>query len=139
MPDLEGWGKAVALSADVFLNRSRTLLFNVRYDHWFRQLEKMTDTDACGSTTLSLRYTLPGDRLKLSLTARDPFHQHVSHATRTYSWFTERVRADYHSRLVSLTATWSLGGSQVRRTYRDKKDAEIRRAESEREIVNRNQ
>ena len=138
MPDLEGWGKAVALSADVFLNRSRTLLFNVRYDHWFRQLEKMTDTDACGSTTLSLRYTLPGDRLKLSLTARDPFHQHVSHATRTYSWFTERVRADYHSRLVSLTATWSLGGSQVRRTYRDKKDAEIRRAESEREIVNRN-
>jgi hypothetical protein len=98
----------------------------------------MTDTDACGSTTLSLRYTLPGDRLKLSLTARDPFHQHVSHATRTYSWFTERVRADYHSRLVSLTATWSLGGSQVRRTYRDKKDAEIRRAESEREIVNRN-
>lgn len=137
MPDLTGWGKTVALSADVFLNRRRTLLFNIRYDHWFRQLEKMTDTDACGSTTLSLRYTLPGDRLKLSLTARDPFRQHVSHATRTYSWFTERVRADYHSRLISLTATWSLGGSQVRRTYRDKKDSETRRAESDMENLNR--
>jgi len=139
MPDLRGWGKTIALSADVFLNRSRSLLFNIRYDHWFRQLEKMTDTDACGSTTLSLRYTLPGDRLKLSLTARDPFRQHVSYATRTYSWFTERVRADRHARLVSLTATWSFGGSQVRRTYRDKKDTETRRAESDMEIVNRNQ
>ncbi len=137
MPDLTGWGKTVALSADVFLNRSRTLLFNVRYDHWFRQLEKMTDTDACGSTTLSLRYTLPGDRLKLSLTARDPFRQHISHATRTYNWFTERVRSDYHTRLISFTATWSLGGSQVRRTYRDKKDTETRRAESDMENLNR--
>lgn len=139
MPDLTGWGKAFALSVDISLNRSRTLLFNIRYDHWFRQLEKMTDTDACGSTTLSLRYTLPGDRLKLSLTARDPFRQHISNATRIYNGFTEQVHADYHSRLVSLTATWSFGGSQVRRTYRDKRDTETRRAESEREIVNRNQ
>lgn len=134
-PDLDGWGKSVALSADIFLNRRHSLLLNVRYDHWFRQLEKMTDTDAFGYPSLALRYTLPGDRLKLSLTARDPFHQHITDATRIYNWFSERVHTDHHARLISFTATWSFGGSQVRRTYRDKKDTETRRAESDMENV----
>lgn len=136
-PDLDGWGKAMALSADIFLNRQHSLIFNARYDHWFRQLEKMTDTEAFGYPSLALRYTMPGDRLKLSLTARDPFHQHITDATRVYNWFTERVRSDYHARLVSLTATWSFGGSRVRRTCRDKKDTETRRAESDMENINR--
>lgn len=136
-PDLDGWGKAVALSADVFLNRQHSLILNARYDHWFRQLEKMTDTEAFGYPLLALRYTMLGDRLKLSLTAHDPFHQHITDATRVYNWFTERVRSDYHARLISFTATWSFGGSQVRRTYRDKKDTETRRAESDMENVNR--
>lgn len=136
-PDLDGWGKSIALSADVFLNRRHSLILNARYDHWFRQLEKMTDTEDFGYPSLALRYTMPGDRLKLSLTAHDPFHQHITDATRVYNWFTERVHSDYHARLISFTATWSFGGSQVRRTYRDKKDTETRRAESDMDNINR--
>lgn len=126
---LHGWGQSVALSADIFLNRRHTLLLNARYDHWFRQLEKMADLGAYGYASFALRYSLLGDRLKISLTAHDPFHQHVTDLTRSYCWFTEQVHTNHHAHLVSLTATWSLGGQKVRRTYRDKKDAETQRAE----------
>lgn len=132
-PELHGWGKTVALSADIFLNRQHTLVLNARYDHWFRQLEKMTVIDGFGYPTMTLRYSLLNERLNLSLDVCDPFHQHITDATRIYNWFTERVHTRHDSHTISLTATWSLG-SQVRRTYRDKKDTETQRAEPRKEL-----
>ena len=120
MPDLYGWGEHAALSADVFLNPQHTLLLNARYDHWFRQLEKMTDIGAYGYASFALRYSLLDDRLKLSLVAHDPFRQHVSDITRSYNWFTECIHTLHHSQFVSLTASYALGGKKVRRSYRDK-------------------
>ena len=130
-PVLHGWGKTVALSADLFLNRQHTLVLNARYDHWFRQLEKMTVINGFGYPSLILHYSLLDERLKLSFGVCDPFYQHITDATRIYNWFTERVHTRHDSHTVRLTATWSLG-SQVRRTYRDKKDTETKRAESQR-------
>ena len=134
MPDLHGWGEHAALSADVFLNPQHTLLLNARYDHWFRQLEKMTDIGAFGYASFALRYSLFDDRLKLSLVAHDPFCQHVSDITRSYNWFTERIHTVHHSQFVSLTASYALGGKKVRRSYRDKKDTETQRAEKRKSI-----
>lgn len=134
MPDLNGWGEHVALSADVFLNPQHTLLLNARYDHWFRQLEKMTDIGAFGYASFALRYSLLDDRLKLSLVAHDPFRQHVSDITRSYNWFTECIHTVHHSQFVSLTASYALGGKKVRRNYRDKKDSETQRAEKRKSI-----
>ena len=134
MPDLYGWGEHAALSTDVFLNPQHTLLLNARYDHWFRQLEKMTDIGAYGYASFALRYSLLDDRLKLSLVAHDPFRQHVSDITRSYNWFTERIHTLHHSQFVSLTASYALGGKKVRRSYRDKKDTETQRAEKRKSI-----
>ena len=136
MPDLHGWGEHAALSADVFLNSQRTLLLNARYDHWFRQLEKMTDIGAYGYASFALRYSLMDDRLKLSLVAHDPFRQHVSDLTRSYNWYMERIHTVHHSQFVSLTASYALGGKKVRRSYRDKKDTETQRAEKRRNQKN---
>ena len=108
-------------------------MLNARYDHWFRQLEKMTDYDAYGLASLSLRYLL-GDRLKLSLAVSDPFHQRQTDYRRVYNWFTEEAHIDYRAQLISLTASCALGGSKVRRTYRDKKDTETQRAEKHRTV-----
>jgi hypothetical protein len=130
MPDLHGWGKHAALAADLFLNPQHSLLLNVRYDHWFRQLEKITDISAYGYASLALRYSLMDDCLKLSLVAQDPFRQHVTDLTRPYNWFTERIHTVHHSHFVSLTASYALGGKKVRRSYRDKKDTETQRAEN---------
>ena len=134
MPDLHGWGEHAALSADVFLNPQHTLLLNARYEHWFHQLEKMTDISAFGYASFALRYSLFDDRLKLSLVAHDPFRQHVSDITRSYNWFTERIHTIRHSNYVSLTASYALGGKKVRRSYRDKKDTETQRAEKRKSI-----
>lgn len=134
MPDLYGWGEHAALSTDVFLNPQHTLLLNARYDHWFRQLEKMTDIGAYGYASFALRYSLLDDRLKLSLVTHDPFRQHVSDITRSYNWFTERIHTLHHSQFVSLTASYALGGKKVRRSYRDKKDTETKRAEKRKSI-----
>lgn len=134
MPDLHGWGEHAALSADVFLNPQHTLLLNARYDHWFRQLEKMTDIGAFGYASFALRYSLLDDRLKLSLVTYDPFRQHVTDITRSYNWFTECIHTVHHSQFVSLTASYALGGKKVRRNYRDKKDSETQRAEKRKSI-----
>lgn len=132
MPDLHGWGKHAAVSADMFLNAKHTLLLNARYDHWFRQLEKMTDICDYGYASFALRYSLFDDRLKLSLEASDPFRQHVTDLSRQYNWFAERIHTVHYSHAVSLKASYALGGKKVRRSYRDKKDAETKRAEKRR-------
>ena len=129
MTPLEGWGKSLALSADLFLNRQHTLLLNARYDHWFRQLGQMTDISGYGYAYLALRYTLLEERLKLSLVANDPFHQYVTDISHSYNWFMERIHTNHHAHLVSLTVTYSLGAKKVRQTFRDKKNAETQRAE----------
>lgn len=94
----------------------------------------MTSFSSYGYAYFSLRYTLPGDRLHLALVANDPFHQYVNNQTRRYNWFTERIHADYRARRFSLTATWTLGGKQVKRSQRDKKNAETLRAEGSRNL-----
>ena len=134
MPDLHGWGEHAALSADVFLNPQHTLLLNARYEHWFHQLEKMTDISAFGYASFALRYSLFDNRLELSLVAHDPFRQHVSDITRSYNWFTECIHIVHHSQFISLTASYALGGKKVRRSYRDKKDTETQRAEKRKSI-----
>ena len=133
-PDLTGWGEQAGVSADLFLNRQHTLLLNARYNHWFDSYERMTSFSSYGYAYFSLRYTLPGDRLHLALVANDPFHQYVNNQTRRYNWFTERIHADYRARRFSLTATWTLGGKQVKRSQRDKKNAETLRAEGSRNL-----
>lgn len=134
-PDLYGWGKTLGLSADVFLNRGRTLLFHARYNQWFRRMEKMADYGSYGYATLALRYAVFDDRLRLSLEARDPFWQHQTNFSRSYNWFVERVQADHHTHFLGLTASYALGGKHIRRTHRDKKNAETQRAERQQNYI----
>ena len=92
----------------------------------------MTDICDYGYASFALRYSLFDDRLKLSLEASDPFRQHVTDLSRQYNWFAERIHTVHYSHAVSLKASYALGGKKVRRSYRDKKDAETKRAEKRR-------
>ena len=130
MPDLHGWGKQIGLNADLFLNRQHTLMFNAHYEHHFQEFEGLTKYDAYSSFSFALRYSLLNDRLKLSLVADDPFHQHILRTTRRYNddLFTEHSRIDLHAHQVSLMVSYSLGGKKVRRVQRDTKNTESERA-----------
>ena len=141
---LYGWGKRMAISADWYLNSQHTLLLNARYQHWFADYHEMTETDGYGYFYFALRYTMPGDRLKLSLVANDPFHQFVTDETINNSIvaynnasndITKRIKhlrhINHHAYYIGFTATYSLGGKKVRQTRHSINDSESKRAEKQ--------
>jgi hypothetical protein len=141
---LYGWGKRMAISADWYLNSQHTLLLNARYQHWFADYHEMTETDGYGYFYFALRYTMPGDRLKLSLVANDPFHQFVTDETINNSTvaynnasndITKRIKhlrhINHHAHYIGFTATYSLGGKKVRQTRHSINDSESKRAEKQ--------
>ena len=130
-----GWGKRLALSADWYINHQHTLLLNARYQHWFSDYTELTHTDGYGYFNFALRYSMMGDRLRLSLVANDPFHQHVTDEILYNAWLSEERVLQYshtkhHSHYVGITATYSLGGKKVRQIRHDMKNDEIKRAEA---------
>lgn len=94
---------------------------NGRYQHWFKDYQGMTGTDAYGYFYFALRYALLGNRLRLSLVANDPFRQHVTdefiHNSRRFvvnanyvdsEKMNHTVHTLHHSHYIALTATYSL-------------------------------
>ena len=127
---LDGWGKRFAVNGDLFLNRQHSLILNARYDQWLDDYMGMTKIDAYGYFTFALRYSLMNDRLKLSLTAVDPFCQHIKDKTMKYYSY-QKVHTNLHSHYIGLTATYSLGGKKIRQIHHDFKDSEQQRAEKQ--------
>ena len=130
---LSGFGKRFSISSDIFLNRQHSLMLNARYDQWLDDYVGLTKIDAYGYFTLALRYALLNDRLKLSLTAVDPFHQHITDKTSYYtnSDHFQKIHTNLHSHYIGLTATYSLGGKKVRAIDHDFTDSEQQRAEKQ--------
>lgn len=114
-----GRGGRLALSTDFFLNRKHTWMVSGRYDHWFKDYQGITCYDGYGYFSFAVRCSLLRDRLKLSLTAIDPFSQYIVEGSRSYTsaggiypsgtqLFYEHFHSSQHLTSVSLTATYSL-------------------------------
>lgn len=129
-PDIYGWGGRFRLSADLFLNRQRTLMFSAHYNQWIKQYVGLRRYDSYSRFYFALRYSMLSDRLKLSLVADDPFRQHVTDAESYYERRTECDHVNHHSHSIGLTVSYSFGGKAIRRAYRDMKNAETKRAEN---------
>lgn len=132
---LNGWGKRFSVCGDISLNRQHSFLLNVRYDQCLDDYVGLSKIDAYGYFTFVLRYSPRNDRLKFSLTAVDPFRQHVMDKTtklRPPLYRTYRVKnhTNCHSHYIGLTATYSFGGKKVRQIHHDIKNDEIKRAEA---------
>ena len=114
-----GWGGRLAMSTDLFLNRKHTWMVSGRYDHWFKDYQGITCYDGYGYFSFAVRCSLLRDRLKLSLTATDPFSQYIVEGSRSYTsaggiypsgtkLIDEHFHTSHHLTNVSLTATYSL-------------------------------
>ena len=136
-PDIYGWGGRFRLSADLFLNRQRTLMFSAHYNQWIKQYVGLRRYDSYSRFCFALRYSMLSDRLKLSLVADDPFRQHVTDAESYYERRTECDHVNHHSHSIGLTVSYSFGGKSIRRAYRDMKNAETKRAEKRWDVNNR--
>lgn len=129
---VHGWGGKFGLSTDLFLNPQRTLMFSARYNQWLKHYVGLTRFDSYSRFYFALRYSMLNDRLRLSLVADDPFHQHITDAESYYERRLERNHVNHHSHSIALNLSYSFGGKTVRRAYRDKKDTETQRAIKER-------
>ena len=125
---IHGWGKRAEGSLSFMLNHQKTLIGEVSYHHWFQEYFAQTQSDSYAYLRMSLKYSCLDDRLKISLTIGDPFHQNINRNTIFYQEYTNTNRFDNHSRYIGLRATWSFGGKQVHRTYHDNRDTESQRA-----------
>ena len=140
---LNGWGNRMAVSADWYLNSLHTLLLNVRYQHWFADYRDMTKTDSYGYFNFALRYAMLDDRLKLSIVANDPFHQHVTNevmwsnmisysdkgfVSRQLYYYPFHSRTLHHSHYIGLTATYSFGGKKGHHIRHNIENTESKRA-----------
>lgn len=123
-----GWGKRAESSISFMFNHQKTLIGEVNYRHWFREYFAQTQSDSYAYLQMSLKYSCLNDRLKISLTIGDPFHQNINRNTIFYQEYTNTNRFDNHSRYIGLRATWSFGGKQVHRTYHNNRDTESQRA-----------
>nr|WP_314685155.1 TonB-dependent receptor [uncultured Prevotella sp.] len=125
---IHGWGKRAEGSLAFMFNHQKTLIGEVSYHHWFQEYFAQTQSDSYAYLRMSLKYSCLDDRLKISLTIGDPFHQNINRNTIFYQEYTNTNRFDNHSRYIGLRATWSFGGKQVHRTYHDNRDTESQRA-----------
>ncbi len=125
---IHGWGKRAEGSISFMFNHQKTLIGEVTYRHWFREYFAQTQSDSYAYLRMSLKYSCLDDRLKISFTIGDPFHQNINRNTIFYQEYTNTNRFDNHSRYIGLRATWSFGGKQVHRTYHDNRDTESQRA-----------
>ena len=125
---IHGWGKRAEGSLSFMFNHQKTLIGEISYRHWFREYFAQTQSDSYAYLRMSLKYSCLDDRLKISFTISDPFHQNINRNTIFYQEYTNTNQFDNHSRYIGLRATWSFGGKQVHRTYHDNRDTESQRA-----------
>ena len=128
MLQIHGWGKRAEGSISFMFNHQKTLIGEISYRHWFREYFAQTQSDSYAYLRMSLKYSCLDDRLKISFTIGDPFHQNINRNTIFYQEYTNTNQFDNHSRYIGLRATWSFGGKQVHRTYHDNRDTESQRA-----------
>ena len=126
--DDNSWSGKLELNTSWMLNRPRTLIFNVRFSHYFPYHERMTRYDAMSLIGFELRYMLLDNRLTLVAAVSDPFGWNITKSTALYNDYSVVTRNNIHSHAVSLRVSYSFGRNKVNNVYRDTKERESTRS-----------
>ena len=125
--DDRSWSGKLELNTSWMLNRPKTLIFNVRFSHYFPYHERMTQYEAMSLIGFELRYMLLDNRLALTATVSDPFGWNITKSTARYNSYSVYSCNDIHSHSVSLRISYSFGRNKVNNVYRDTKERESSR------------
>lgn len=122
------WSGKLELNTSWMLNRPKTLIFNVRFSHYFPYHERMTRYEAMSLIGCELRYMLLDNRLTLVAMLSDPFGWNITKSTAQYNDYSVFTRNNIHSHAVSLRISYSFGRNKVNNVYRDTKERESSRS-----------
>lgn len=123
-----GWSGKIELNTSWMLNRQKTLIFNLRFSHYFPWKERMIHYASISLIGCDLRYSLLNNRLNLALAVNDPFGWNITKTKAYYKDYVVNTRNDIHSHAVTFRVSWSFGGNKVNNVYRDNKERESQRS-----------
>ena len=126
--DDSSWSGKIELNSSWMLNRAKTLIFNVRFSHYFPYHERMLRFESMSLINFELRYMLLDNRLMLTAAVSDPFGWNITKSTALYNDYSIYTRNNIHSHAVSLRVSYSFGGNKVNNVYRDTKERESNRS-----------
>lgn len=126
--DDSSWSGKIELNSSWMLNRPKTLIFNVRFSHYFPYHERMVRFESMSLIGFELRYMLLDNRLTLTAAVSDPFGWNITKSTALYNDYSVYTRNNIHSHAVSLRVSYSFGGNKVNNVYRDTKERESNRS-----------
>ena len=126
--DDNSWSGKLELSTSWMLNRPKTLIFNVRFSHYFPYHERMVRYESMSLIGFELRYLLLDNRLALTAAVSDPFGWNITKSKGYYNDYSIHTRNNIHSHAVSLRVSYSFGGNKVNNVYRDTKEQESTRS-----------
>lgn len=126
--DDSSWSGKIELNSSWMLNRAKTLIFNVRFSHYFPYHERMLRFESMSLISFELRYMLLDNRLTLTAAVSDPFGWNITKSTALYNDYSIYARNNIHSHAVSLRVSYSFGSNKVNNVYRDTKERESNRS-----------
>ena len=126
--DDNSWSGKLELNTSWMLNRQHTLIFNVRFSHYFPYHERLVRYGAMSLIGFELRYMLLDNRLALTAAVSDPFGWNITKSTALYNDYSVFTRNNIHSHAVSIRVSYSFGGNKVNNVYRDTKERESSRS-----------
>lgn len=123
-----GWSGKLELNTSWMLNRQKTLIFNLRFSHYFPWKDRMIHYSSISLIGCDLRYSLLDNRLNLSVALNDPFGWSITKSKAYYRDYMVDTHNDIHSHAVTFRIAWSFGRNKIRPVYRDHKERESSRA-----------
>ena len=126
--DDSSWSGKIELNSSWMPNRAKTLIFNVRFSHYFPYHERMLRFESMSLISFELRYMLLDNRLTLTAAVSDPFGWNITKSTALYNGYSIYARNNIHSHAVSLPVPYPFGSNKVNNVYRDTKERESTRS-----------
>lgn len=123
-----GWSGKFELNTSWMLNRQKTLIFNLRFSHYFPWKDRMIHYSSISLVGCDIRYSLLDNRLNLALAVNDPFGWNITKSKANYNNYVVNTRNDVHSHAFTFRVSWSFGRNKVNNVHRDSKERESNRS-----------
>lgn len=126
--DESGWSGKIELNTSWMLNRSKSLILNLRCSHYFPYQDKMVKYENRTFLNCELRYMLLDNRLVLSASVTDPFSWSINKSKAHYRDYSLWSKTNIHQHAIALRIAYTFGGKKVNNVYRDTKEKESQRS-----------
>ncbi len=125
--NVHGWSGKLELNTSWMLNRQKSLIFNLRFSHYFPWKDRMIHYSSISLIGCDIRYALLNNRLNLALAVNDPYGWNITKSKACYTNYVLNTRNNIHSHAVTFRVSWSIGRVKVNNVYRDSKERESQR------------